>query len=179
MTAANFNDCLDIVLIFEGGYSDLATDPGGPTSLGITQAVLAEWRGHAVTKDDVRLLTKTEAALIYRARYWAKVQCDVLPSGVDLAVFDCAVNQGVGRASRFLQSAARVTVDGHIGPKTLAAVDRANPRVLLNEFMAQRMNAYGRLQSLFLTFGLGWSRRLMGVHTDALGMLGQLSATSV
>lgn len=167
MTASNFEACLEIVLLLEGGFSDLATDPGGATNLGITHEVLEAWRGRVVTKDDVRLLTRTEAALIYRARYWALVQCDMLPSGIDLAVFDCAVNQGVGRASRFLQQAANVAVDGQIGPKTLAAVSRAEPRVLLTEFMARRMNAYGSLTKLFPTFGLGWSRRLMGVAEAA------------
>lgn len=175
MTAANFNDCLDIVLSFEGGYSDRADDPGKTTNLGITIAELARWRGHPVTKEDVANLTRAEAALIYRAVYWAPMQCDVLPSGIDLAVFDCAVNQGVGRAAKWLQSAAKVTVDGQIGPRTLAAVNAAEPARLLVEFMALRMNGYGSLAKLFPTFGLGWSRRLMTIHIEAFA---QFNATS-
>ena len=42
-----------------------------------------------------------------------------LPAGIDLAIYDCAVNQGLGRARRLLQQAAGVTVDGKIGPVTM------------------------------------------------------------
>ncbi len=165
---ANFSVALAHVLEFEGGYSDHPSDPGGATNRGVTMAVLAEWRGRPVTKAEVRALTAEEAADIYRARYWLATVCDALPDGLDLAVFDCAVNQGVGRAARLLQAAAKVTVDGKIGPKTLAAVAKADPQMLLTEFMARRMNAYGQLRQLFKVFGLGWSRRLMATHAVAL-----------
>lgn len=168
MTARNFEPSLKVVLFFEGGYSDHPSDPGGATNLGVTKAVLEAWRGRPVTKAEVRALTLAEASQIYRKQYWDAVRCDVLPSGLDLAVFDCAVNQGVGRASRFLQTAAKVTADGKVGPRTLAAVAAADPRALLMEFMALRMNSYGSLQQLFRVFGLGWSRRLMGVTEAAL-----------
>jgi lysozyme family protein len=164
----NFDRCLKHVLLFEGGYSDHPSDPGGATNLGITRSVLAAWRGREVSKPEVKSLKVEEAAAIYRAKYWDVVWCDSLPSGLDLAVFDCAVNQGVGRAARFLQQAVGTTVDGKIGPKTMAAVNAAEPGPLLIEFMARRMNAYGLLQSLFRVFGLGWSRRLMSTHLAAL-----------
>lgn len=168
----SYPQALAFVLQYEGGYSDHPLDPGGPTNLGITQAELARVRGHAVSKDDVRKLTKDEAAAIYQDSYWDAAQCDVLPAGVDLAVFDCAVNQGLGRAKRFLQQAAGVEVDGKVGPKTLAAVAKAEAEPLLIEFMARRMESYGSLQKLFGTFGLGWSRRLMAAHAAAIGLLG-------
>ena len=167
----NFEAALAHVLHYEGGYSDHPSDPGGATNLGITIAVLSSYRGRSVTKNDVRALTRAEAAAIYRSRYWDTASCSVLPSGVDLAMFDCAVNQGVGRASRYLQHAANVTADGKIGPITLGAVKAAAPEKLLVEFMARRMEGYGSLQSLFKTFGLGWSRRLMATHAVALTLL--------
>ncbi len=167
----NFNSALAHVLEFEGGYSDHRLDPGGATNLGITLAVLKAYRGRSVSKQDVRALTKKEAATIYRERYWEPAACGVLPSGLDLAVFDCAVNQGVGRARRFLQQAANVKVDGQIGPVTLAAISAAKPDRLLTEFMARRMQSYGSLQRLFPTFGLGWSRRLMATYAVAQGLL--------
>jgi lysozyme family protein len=166
----NFDLALTHVLQFEGGYSDHPSDPGGATNLGITKAVLETVRGRPVTKQEVRALSKDEAAEIYRRFYWLAAACDQLPDGVDLAVFDCAVNQGVGRAARFLQQAAGVTADGAIGPKTLAAAKAAQPGELLVEFMARRMHSYGLLQKLFKVFGLGWSRRLMATHAAALSL---------
>jgi len=166
----SFPKALAFVLQYEGGYSDHPLDPGGATNLGITQAELARVRGHAVSKDDVRKLTKDEAAAIYEDHYWNAAQCDALSAGIDLAVFDCAVNQGLGRATRFLQQAAGVETDGKIGPKTLAAVTKADAGALLTEFMAMRMVSYGSLQKLFPTFGLGWSRRLMAAHAAAAAL---------
>lgn len=165
---ANFDLALKHVLTFEGGYSDHPKDPGGATNFGITIGVLGEFRGTRVTNQDVRMLTLAEAARIYRSRYWDAVSCDQLPAGIDLTVFDCAVNQGIGRAARFLQIAARVKVDGVIGPVTINAINTARQDSLLCEFMARRMRSYGQLRSLFRTFGLGWSRRLMATHAAAL-----------
>jgi lysozyme family protein len=168
----NFERALGHVLKYEGGYSDHPSDPGGATKYGITHAVLAQHRGASVTKADVKALTQMEAAEIYRRRYWDTASCAALPAGLDLAVFDCGVNQGVGRATRLLQEALKVKADGVIGPKTLAAIASAPPRDLLAEFMARRMRAYGLLGNLFRTFGLGWSRRLIATHAEALTLLG-------
>ena len=167
----NFGASLAHVLKFEGGYSDHPLDPGGATNLGITLAELSSYRGRPVSKDEVRALTKDEASRIYRNRYWDAASCDTLPSGLDLAMFDCAVNQGVARAKRFLQQAANVDADGQIGPVTLATVSKAPCNQLLTEFMALRMQSYGSLSRLFRTFGLGWSRRLIATHAAAISLL--------
>ena len=167
----NFPAALAHVLRFEGGYSDHPKDPGGATNLGITKAVLARFRGRPVSKTEVRWLTKTEASAIYGRYYWVPTCCDDLPPGLDLAVFDCAVNQGAKRAAFLLQQAANVPADGKVGPITTVTAARADPVNLLGEFMARRMDSYGSLQSLFETFGLGWSRRLIATHAAALAML--------
>lgn len=169
--ADNFEAALRHVLAYEGGYSDHPNDPGGATNYGITIGVLKEWLGREVTARDVKAITPEVAKAIYRAKYWNAVRCDELPSGIDFIVFDCAVNQGIGRASKFLQTAAGSVVDGVIGPKTLAAVRAKNQADLLVEFCARRAVSYGNLQQLFRTFGLGWSRRLMHASSAAQTML--------
>ncbi|GGG90906.1 MAG TPA: hypothetical protein DF715_12060 [Oceanicaulis sp.] len=161
-----FAAALAHVLIHEGGYVDHPDDPGGATNFGITLATLQGWRGRSVTRADVRTLTRGEAAEIYKARYWDQCRCDELPGPVAFIVFDAAVNHGASRAVRLLQEALGVTADSRIGPATLAAARRADPRGLVSEIAARRMVLYGNLAH-FRTFGLGWSRRLMGTLVGA------------
>ena len=162
--ADNFDTALDVILALEGGFSNHPADPGGATNLGITRERLSLWLGREASIKDVKDISLETASEIYRAHYWNAARCGDLPSGVDLAVFDCAVNQGVGRATRFLQIACGAKIDGVVGPETLAKVREKSVDNLLIEFFAQRMRSYGNLPSLFKTFGLGWSRRLMFVH---------------
>lgn len=167
----NFERSLGFVLQFEGGYSDHPSDPGGATNLGITIENLRLWRKREVSKKEVRELTVADVEPIYRDNYWDACRCDDLPSGIDFAVFDCAVNQGVGRAARFLQQASGAIVQGGIGPQTLGKVKEADQEELLIEFMARRMQGYATLVKLFRVFGLGWSRRLVQAHTIAVSLL--------
>lgn len=164
-----FEDALEAILRWEGGFSDHPNDPGGATNFGITIATLRAWRAPApVTKEDVRHLTREEAIEIYRANYWNECRCDELPDGVALAVFDSAVNQGVMRARRFLQTAVGVEADGIFGPITMGAVGAADQAELLDEFMARRAVHYASLTAIFR---LGWYRRVMDIHRRALALV--------
>ncbi len=109
---ANFDAALDFVLRQEGGWSDHPLDPGGATNRGITRATLAQVRGRPVSKAELMALSLQETAAIYRRLYWDAAACDALPSGVDLAVFDLAVNSGPRRALLLLQEALEVPGDG-------------------------------------------------------------------
>ena len=116
----HFSIALEFVACWEGIFSDDARDPGGATKYGITQATLSNFRGYSASKQEVRDLTREEAEKIYRKNYWDACRCDDLPAGIDLLVFDCAVNQGTKRAAKFLQQAANVAADGVIGRPDLA-----------------------------------------------------------
>lgn len=167
--SARFARCVAEVLKHEGGFVHHPRDPGGATNRGITLATLADWRGREVTPADVQAMTEAEAREIYRARYWNAVQGDHLPAGVDLAVFDLAVNSGVGRAARMLQQQLGVTVDGAIGPRTLAAVGRVNASRLTGDLCRARL-AFLRGLSTWDVFGKGWERRVADVQRAALEM---------
>jgi lysozyme family protein len=169
-----FESSLAHVFHWEGGFSDHPSDPGGATNFGITQGTLAAWRGKAVSREDVRALTRQEAGAIYRARYWDACRCDDLPAGVDAMVFDAAVNHGPRQAALFLQRALGVSDDGVIGPQTLAAAARLKPADTICEIAARRMVFYARLNTL-PTFGLGWARRLMSTLEKATLMVAMAS----
>ncbi len=165
-----FGVCLAHVLRHEGGYVDHARDPGGATNMGITIGTLSDWLGRPATKAEVRALPKDIAAAIYHKRYWLPVRGDALGPGLDLAVFDYAVNSGPGRAVRTLQAALGVQMDGAMGPVTLAAL-AGRDRVALVQDICDRRMAFLRSLDTFDTFGRGWSRRVAEVEDAALAVL--------
>lgn len=169
MAAANFERALALVLVHEGGYVDHPADPGGATNLGVTIGTLSGWLGRQATKAEVRALTKAAVAPIYRKNYWAAVHGDDLPSGVDYAVFDFAVNSGKGRAIPSLQRAIGVADDGILGPVTLSNALGRDPAQTIERICADRMTFLRRLTT-WQTFGKGWTSRVEGVRAEALAM---------
>lgn len=134
------DDILDMIIANEGGFVDHPDDRGGATKYGITAATLKAWRGAAVSVDDVRGLTKDEAREIYRQRYVRKPRFDAIRDGrVRAQVIDAGVLAGPAQAARMLQRAAGAAADGVIGPRTLTAVNRAEPVALNNRFMVERI----------------------------------------
>lgn len=166
---ANFEQCLAHLLKHEGGYVNHPADPGGRTNLGVTQKVWEEWVGHPVTEADMRALGPKDVAPLYKKKYWDSVSGGLLPAGVDYAVFDLAVNSGVGRAAKTLQKAAGVNPDGAIGPATLGAVSECDPAELIMGICRVRQSFLESLQT-FSTFGKGWTRRVNEVQEKALNM---------
>jgi lysozyme family protein len=168
----NFDAALAHVLKSEGLWSDNPKDPGGATMKGITFAVFKEWKSNPhLTKDDLRNISDQDVHDLYKQLYWDKVHGDELPAGVDYAVFDAAVNMGVGRANKLLQEAVGVTADGVIGQGTLQAVQKANTRSLLENFAAEKTAFYKSL-STFPTFGKGWLNRVAEIKTISESMIG-------
>jgi lysozyme family protein len=165
----NFVDALARVLKHEGGYVNHPADPGGMTNLGVTKAVWEEWVGRESNEKEMRSLTPEIVAPLYRRKYWDKVQGDNLPDGVDYAVFDFAVNSGPGRAAKFLQELVGVKADGAIGPMTLTAVGKKNPKELIAAYNAKRQ-AFLESLPTFATFGKGWSTRVASVKNEAIAM---------
>jgi lysozyme family protein len=162
----NFDTALKALLKHEGGFVNHPADPGGMTNLGVTKAVWEEWLTHPVTEAEMRALTPEKVAPLYRRKYWDRVCGDELPTGVDLAVFDYAVNSGPGRAVKALQKVLGVAVDGALGPQTLAKAVAHDSSALVEAYNAERL-AFLRALPTFETFGRGWSRRVAEVTTQA------------
>ena len=137
-----FEDCLARILKHEGGYVNDPLDSGGRTNLGVTQRVWEEFVGHPVTEADMKALTPEKIAPMYKLKYWNPSYCEVLPKGLDYVVFDFAVNAGTGRSVKTLQQAIGCVADGVIGPKTMAAINDANPKDLITKFSDARADFY-------------------------------------
>ena len=166
----NYDKCLETILHHEGGYVNHPKDPGGETNLGVTKRVYEE---HGGTKD-MKDLTVEDVAPIYKKGYWDKMKGDDLPGGLDLCVFDFGVNAGPGRAAKFLQQMIGTTVDGGIGPNTLAKLEeyvRENgEHESVKKYQEMRQKYYEGL-STFSTFGKGWTRRVEETTKLALDII--------
>ena len=158
MTSTYFDKALALVLAIEGGYSNHPTDPGGATNFGITQAVYNEWnrrRGYA--EIPASMMKRSEAAEIYHD-IWVDIRAAEMPWPLNAMYFDAAVNHGKKNARLMVQRALGVTVDGVIGPHTIAAALAADGAAV--NLLWQRLRFYQRLKT-FNTFGRGWVSRIL------------------
>lgn len=168
----NYSRALARILVYEGGKVNDPRDPGGRTNKGVTQATYSAWlASNHLPPADVFNIPEAHVDAIYRGEYWDRIQGDVLPSGLDLAVFDAAVNSGCGQAAKWLQQALSVLyqgqIDGVIGSKVLAALQQ-EPDMLdvIQAFCARRLGTLQHLKT-WPYFGKGWSARIANVQKTA------------
>lgn len=131
------NDIAQEILNPEGGVVNDPDDPGGPTNYGVTLKTL-ERLGHDLNQDgrvdiaDLKKLSSTQAIQIFVQDYFYKPRIDQLPHMLHAPVFDMYVNAGT-HAVKVLQRTLilfdmEITVDGVIGPITIAATQTAARR---------------------------------------------------
>lgn len=156
---------IEWVLHEEGGDSNDPRDSGGETKYGISK------RGHPEAwKNGPPTLRQARA--IYRDFYWARVsEADELvriDPHLALAVFQASVLNQV-EAAKALQRAVGATVDGDIGPNTLACTrvivrEHYGADVVLPAFLLHWIDFLTDLAMRVpknRAFHLGWVRRAM------------------
>jgi lysozyme family protein len=96
-----------------------------------------------------------------------------MPLGIDLMVFDHAVNAGPDRSGRALQLACghrRADIDGAIWPDTLTRVALTDRLTLLEALTAMQRTSYRQMAAYGL-FGETWLARLDRRRTKALALM--------
>jgi len=150
------------ILAHEGGYVNHPDDPGGATNFGVIQQTYNAWRVRKQRKiQSVKLISQAEVLAIYKEQYWDKIWGDELPTGLDYALYDFAINSGPSRAIKFLQELIGVKQDGVLGNITLQAIRTKNIENLIDALCFKRWKWLKRLRN-WKTFGVGWTRRVMG-----------------
>jgi lysozyme family protein len=162
---ATFDFALPKILIHEGGKVNHPKDPGGRTNQGVIQRTYDAYRQnkHLPTRT-VYDMEDNERDEIYRKQYWDAVKGDILPQGVDYAVFDGAVNSGPGQSIKWLQRALGSLydgkIDGVIGQGVIAALAMVNDFDALVAEIIKRREAFLKALKTWKTFGKGWQSRI-------------------
>lgn len=184
----DLNEALNYTLQFEGGYANDPDDSGGETFRGISRRNWPAWPGWEKI-DRAKLRGAITAKLInaaftgdkemeqmvaafYHKNFWRPFEILEADGRIMAKLFDTAVNVGVGGAVKMLQRAinrlgpiSQLTVDGKIGPKTIAAYSLATSGdeiCFLDTFCREQEDHYRRIvqrkpsQAKFLK---GWLRR--------------------
>lgn len=169
MAAGNFSSAMRPLFGLEGGVRDrpLKDDPGGLTNLGITQRVYSAYLADIGRPDQsVRMITRAEALDIYKRYYWDSVWGDKLPAGIDICVFDAAVNSGPPQAIVWLQRAIGVDDDSAMGFRTLNATREADPLEVIDSICDQRWAFMQKLKN-FQANKIGWNNRVKLIRKTA------------
>lgn len=147
----NFNEAIDRVLSSEGGYVNDPNDPGLETQWGISK--------RSYPNVDIKNLTRDEAKQIYKRDFWDPVANAGIHEDVIFQVLDFAVNSGGSVAVQYLQRAAGVADDGHLGPVSVAAINDTPIAVLLLTYLGLRLQFMTKLKN-WPHAGKGWARRI-------------------
>lgn len=160
---SHFDRAMQTVLHHEGGYVDDPHDAGGATKYGISLRWLKTVDKNA-DKSIIKNLTLGTAVKLYKTHWWDRYDYDRINNEqVATKIFDLAVNMGATQAHKLAQRAVRAATgrvlveDGILGSKSIAAINSANPDILLAALRSEAACYYRSLnQPRFLN---GWLNR--------------------
>lgn len=151
---ATFSTALKKTLLNEGGYVNDPDDPGGETYKGVARNMHSKWDGWTIVdglkkqsgfpsnmEKNVDLQSKVEN--FYKVNFWDKVQGDdITDEHVAFAIFDFAVNAGVGTSAVLAQKVVDADPDGVIGPGSVARINSTDPEFFLASFTVAKIARY-------------------------------------
>lgn len=176
---ASFSKAIDKTLRWEGGFT---IDTGGKTKYGISQ--------NAYPNLNIADLTLDQAKAIYKKDYWDKVKGDLIGNdSAAAALFDFAVNAGIGRATIETKRALNglgykfdLTANSSLPSEVLAAIN-AKGDVFANALQVARLDFYSRLAKenpdKYGKYLIGWTKRakdFFSVKNPITGLVVMLAA---
>lgn len=160
--AALFERALARVLEMEGGYSDDPYDPGGPTNLGITLSVYADWKGvapDAALKEELQSISPGYGRRDLRRSLLAARRLRRPSASARLLPLRHRRQPRRDRRHSALAAGGRHRRRREMGPLTLGAIARATVEDTLQAYAEVRRERYRALPH-FWRFGRGWLARV-------------------
>jgi lysozyme family protein len=159
------------ILSWEGGFVNDPLDKGGATNKGVT---IATWRRQGYDKNhdgvidvkDLKLISDADALKIMKKNYWDRWKADqIVSQPIANLLVDWVWSSGVW-GIKIPQDMLGCKADGVVGPKTLQALNRQDPKKFFDR-LKQRREQYLRdickskpSQKRFLR---GWLNRLNAI----------------
>jgi lysozyme family protein len=149
----SFDDAFARLMLNEGHYSNNPQDPGGETMWGIT-ARIAHAHGY---EGPMRDLPQSTARIIAKKVYWDPLKLDLFEPRISYQIFDAFYNGG--HPVIWMQASSNSTIDGILGPETIANVQAVNVFQFQMRFLGLRILYFTSLKT-WESFGKGWMHRV-------------------
>lgn len=130
---------IDRIIREEGGYvfTNYKADKGGPTFAGISRKYHPNWGGWPLV-DAQRFQEVQPLVREFYQNYFPEVG-NIQNDKVAFAILDFGVMAGPAASTRMAQYVVGATVDGVLGPKTLAALEEYPTGLFLARFALARV----------------------------------------
>jgi len=160
--SSNVDALIDSVFVGEGGYSTDRGDTGNyykgsfvGTNHGISAPVLATYLGRKPTVEDMKKLTKADAAAIYKKNYVTNFGIDLLPADLQEIVFHSVVNSGT-HGLKVVQGLIGVPQTGRVDPATKEGMRKATfTKTQFKDALLTKYSGFGTWDK----HGTGWTNR--------------------
>lgn len=135
-----FEDAINYVLQWEGGYSNDQNDLGSETNWGISK------RSHP--NIDIKSLTREQAIEIYRKEYWEPYLFEkIVDEKITRKFFDMSINLGISQATLIMQESLNLfhrnlKEDGIFGEDTLLQINMTQPQSLITAIISKLDSFY-------------------------------------
>ncbi|MDR1182568.1 MAG: peptidoglycan domain protein [Bacteroidales bacterium] len=167
---ADYKQLVPFILKWEGGFVDDPLDKGGATNKGVTIATFRQFYGADATVEQLKNITDKQWNHIFKSGYWNKWLADEIRSqSVANILVDWLWLSG-SPAIKNPQRLLGVVPDGVVGPKTIAAVNAAEPKKLFGDIKAARVQYINDIIVKTPTnerFRRGWMNRLDAIRFES------------
>jgi lysozyme family protein len=168
-----FDEAMSFTMGYEGGWANSPLDKGGETYRGISRRFWASWEGWEIVDKEKAVSFKpgiiwentTLEQMVnnfYKKNFWDTIRGDELPLKMAIALFDCGIDSGTGRAIRLMQIALNVETTGIVDDQTLKSAFLKGENGIV-EFLARRAKYIHEIMDNDPTqkgWSMNWFRRL-------------------
>lgn len=159
-------------------YTETPGDDGGATKWGVSNPVWNQFYGRAVSPMEISKTTKYHGMAVAFSIYWAPYYLSQIANqNLATGLFD-TIWGAPGMAATYMQHISyelgqNLTLDNHIGPKTIAAVNACDPNAFLTELSKSVRSRYLSIvssnpkQEKFLNGWLSRASKLLTLKSPA------------